>query len=203
MEQINEFALVLEVQKKALEEANLLLSQRADTDGLTNVMNHRRMQSDLEVNFRDASTQSQQLSVILMDVDRFKAYNDTYGHQAGDDVLRKFAQTLKNVSREGEAVARYGGEEFAIIMPGCGEEHAIAAAERFRVAIEGETWENREITASFGVSTLDDTILSPRELISCADAALYFSKESGRNRVTHFNKLPSDYERANPNKRAA
>jgi two-component system, cell cycle response regulator len=193
VEQINEFAQQLEIQKRALEEANSLLALRADTDGLTNVLNHRRMQGDLELRFREARLGNKELSVILMDVDKFKDFNDSFGHQAGDDVLRDFAAILRGLSRQGEAVARYGGEEFAVILNGCGKKQAIAAAERFRKAIQSATWAHRQITASFGVSTLDAKCETPKDLIAQADVSLYYSKQAGRDRVTHFEDLPADY----------
>ena len=194
IQQINEFASILEIQKRALEDANKQLALRADTDGLTGLLNHRRMQGDLEECFTVARSRNAPLSAILMDVDKFKDFNDSFGHQAGDDVLRKFASILRANSRESEAVARYGGEEFAVIMPGCTKEQAIAAAERFRKAIEAETWEHRKVTASFGVATFDESLKSPRDLLMRSDAALYYSKETGRNRVAHFSDLPEGYE---------
>lgn len=195
MRQINEIASQLELQKQALEEANTLLAHRADTDGLTGLLNHRRMQGDLEESFQRARRHKKPLSVILLDVDHFKSYNDTFGHQAGDDVLRTFSQVLRSTSREHETVARYGGEEFAVILENCGVLAASAAAERFRVAIFDATWPHREMTASFGVSTLTPDIGNPRELLKRADTALYASKESGRNRVTHWDDLPFGHSR--------
>lgn len=189
MKQINEFARQLEIQKEALEEANRLLAVRADTDGLTNLLNHRRMQGDLECRFKECRKNGKPLSVILMDVDHFKHYNDSFGHQAGDEVLRKFAALLLSKSRRGEAVARYGGEEFAVILTGCSKRQALGAAQRFRKAVEADSWEHREITASFGVATLDDSVDQPKELLGRADTALYSSKQAGRNRVTHYDDL--------------
>lgn len=200
MKQINEFANQLELQKKALEEANQLLALRADTDGLTNLLNHRRMQGDLESRFAECRETGRSLSVILLDVDRFKSFNDTFGHQAGDDVLKKFAAILKTKSRDGEAVARYGGEEFAVILDGCSKEAAISAAERFRVAVEAETWDHRAVTASFGVATLDDEVMTPRDLIKRADEALYLAKEGGRNQVRHYAEISGEQAKK-PHKR--
>lgn len=186
MHQINDFARQLESQKEALEQVNELLAVKADTDGLTNVLNHRRLQNDLTERFEEARASGKPLSAILMDVDKFKSFNDTFGHQAGDDVLKQFAATLRSVSREGEAVARYGGEEFAVVLPGCSKKQAIAAGERFRRAIESQNWVHRPITASFGVATMGPDTDSPKTLLSQADSALYYSKEHGRNQVTHF-----------------
>jgi len=194
MRQINDFATQLEAQKIALEDANTLLALRADTDGLTGLLNHRRMQGDLEDAFHRSRRFGKPLSVILMDVDHFKSFNDTFGHQAGDDVLKQFSQLLRGTSREHESVARYGGEEFAVILEGCPARAGIAAAERFRQAILGANWPHREMTASFGVATLNSEIKSPRELLLRADKALYASKEGGRNRVSHWDDLDAPIE---------
>lgn len=188
IEQINDMMRVLEVQKMALEDANSQLSHRADTDGLTGLFNHRRFQGDLADAFEQSVKNSKPLSVILLDVDYFKKFNDTFGHQHGDEVLMKFAEILRSTSRKNEVVARYGGEEFAIILEGCPTDAAIRAAERFREAVEKTTWEHRPITASFGVATLTPEVSNHKELLVQADTALYLSKERGRNRVTHFDR---------------
>jgi two-component system cell cycle response regulator len=195
MRQINDFTVLLEAQKSALEEANQLLSHRADTDGLTGLLNHRRLQGDLEDAFQRSVRYSNPLSVILLDVDHFKKYNDTYGHQAGDDVLKTLAQLLKSHARDHETVARYGGEEFAIILEHCTKAESLAAAERFRSAIEGYDWPLRTVTASIGVSTMGPEHGSPRDLLMCADTALYASKESGRNQSMHSSDVRPDTHR--------
>ena len=92
--------------------------------------------------------------MILLDVDKFKSFNDDFGHQAGDAVLKGLAKVLKKVSRDGELVARYGGEEFVVLLPGATIAEATAAAERFRRSVKAAEWPNRNVTASFGVSTL-------------------------------------------------
>lgn len=191
MTQISEMMQEMEVQKLALVDANRQLAVQADTDGLTGLLNHRRFQGDLEQVYNEAVANNKPLSVILLDVDYFKAYNDSFGHQSGDDVLKKFAQILRASSRKNEMVARYGGEEFAIILEGCPLEAAIRAAERFRVAVESSQWDHRPITASFGVATNCGQATSPKELLVQADQALYQSKKDGRNRVTHYSSLDS------------
>ncbi|MBS1718072.1 MAG: diguanylate cyclase [Armatimonadetes bacterium] len=205
MRQINEFAHLLEQQKGALEQANELLALRADTDGLTGLLNHRRFKADLEAACLEAEETQRPLSVILLDVDYFKAYNDTFGHQAGDDVLRHFATLLRQSSREDETVSRYGGEEFAVILRGCSHEAGVRAAERFRSAVESAKWMNRDVTASFGVATF---AAGKRweQILSEADIALYYSKEQGRNRVSHFDELPEGTQKRTkgiPDRRAA
>ncbi|MBI1756139.1 MAG: diguanylate cyclase [Fimbriimonas ginsengisoli] len=189
MRQINEFAGQLEVQKHALEEANQLLALRADTDGLTGLLNHRRFHTDFERAFEEARRDDRALSVILLDVDHFKTYNDSYGHQAGDEVLQAFASLLKATSRRNEILGRYGGEEFAMVLQGCARAPSVTSAERFRVAIEGYEWGDRPVTASFGVATLNPKASSARELLRWADEALYAAKAAGRNRVVHFDDI--------------
>lgn len=196
MSQINFMMREVEVQKRALQEANAKLVVQADTDGLTGLLNHRRFQGDLEQTFNTCRESGKPLSVVLLDVDYFKKYNDTYGHQCGDDVLRQFASLLLATCRRNEAVARYGGEEFAIILENCPKEPAIKAADRFREAIEKATWTHRPITASFGVSTLTAETPSPKELLIQADQALYRSKELGRNCVTHFSEMDERQQKA-------
>ncbi|QDG51569.1 GGDEF domain-containing protein [Persicimonas caeni] len=128
------------------------------------------------------------LSTILLDVDHFKSFNDTYGHDMGDEVLRVVAAELNRNVRSSEVACRYGGEEFLIVAPGTGLEDACVVAERLRRRIE--TTEVRmgnqvvSVTASFGVASWPVTHTgSPESLISASDEALYHAKEVGRNRV--------------------
>lgn len=185
---IKTFARDLELQKRALEEANERLSKLAVTDGLTGVWNHRRFREELESDF-SAVKRGRPLSVVLIDVDHFKMYNDAFGHPAGDEVLKKVAKILQRCSRDNESVARYGGEEFAIVLSDADQAAAMAVAERMRQAIVEEDWALREITASFGVATSRTNDESPEDVLLRADAALYFSKQNGRNQVTHFDDM--------------
>ena len=186
MVQINEFAYSLEMQKSALEGANQKLEMLAVTDGLTGLWNHRRFQEELELTFARFRAAEAPLSVVFLDVDHFKQFNDTFGHPEGDEVLKAVATVLTESSGMGSFVARYGGEEFAIILPGLDQEQGIEASERCRVAIEKHAWEHRVVTASFGVATLIPEVCDARELLKLADAALYHSKQAGRNQTTHI-----------------
>jgi two-component system cell cycle response regulator len=173
-----------ENQLKAL---NQKLQSLAVTDGLTGLHNHRAFQDYLEEQFQTAMRNKQPLAVILMDVDHFKQYNDTYGHQAGDEVLRQVAQILSAHVREGDFVARYGGEEFVIVLPRTDLESAVAVAERLREAVQSAEWRLRPVTGSFGVACIRPDMETRQELIEAADQALYQAKKNGRNRVEAWN----------------
>jgi len=182
----------LEAQKAELERANRQLAELntrlealATTDGLTGLKNHRTFQERLQEEVRRAVRYGSPLSILMLDVDRFKTYNDAFGHPAGDAILRKIAEVLQAKARTTDLVARYGGEEFAVILPETDREHARTAAERFRGAIESASWPEWAVTASFGVATLSRTAGDAVALIAQADAALYQSKRIGRNCVTH------------------
>jgi diguanylate cyclase (GGDEF)-like protein len=161
------------------------LEALATRDGLTNLWNHRSFQEQFANEFSRAKRHMRELSLILLDVDFFKQFNDTFGHQAGDEVLRSVARVLQTAARQIDIVARYGGEEFAIILPDEDVRTSTSAAERFRAAIESADWPVRPVAASFGVATLKRSYIDPAAMIADADRALYQSKRTGRNRVTH------------------
>lgn len=185
MVRTNEQAVTLELQKIELEMMNEKLEGLATTDGLTGLNNHRRFQEYLDQEFAIARRNGSPLSLILLDVDHFKKFNDEFGHQAGDEVLRGVARALESAARDSDFVARYGGEEFVIVLPGTDLENSIPAAERFRRVIEACEWPYQSVTASFGVATLDRSISDREKLIAVADSALYTAKRNGRNRVHH------------------
>ena len=173
-----------------LERTNALLAEQATTDGLTGLKNKRFLGEALDNHVSRAVRQREPLSVILLDVDHFKAFNDAYGHQAGDDVLRAVAATLRGSVRDHDVVARYGGEEFLLVLPKSDRDAGLAVAERLRAGIERHAWKLRPVTASFGVATLSAETTDSSVLVEHADRALYRSKRRGRNRVTHFEDAP-------------
>ena len=186
-QQIKDYMVILEFQKNQLEETNKELEALATTDGLTGLKNRRTFGEKLAEEHARAVRYHQPLSLLLLDVDHFKQYNDTFGHPAGDAVLRSVAQALGSTARDTDVAARYGGEEFVLILPQTEEAGALVIAERIRAAIAGADWELRPVTVSVGVSTLSLDTPTPDSLTACADKALYYSKQGGRNRVTHGN----------------
>jgi diguanylate cyclase (GGDEF)-like protein len=165
---------------------NARLAELATTDELTSVKNRRRFQEDLEMHAALAARERLPLSVVMLDVDNFKTYNDEFGHPAGDEALRFVAQTLQQGVRLQDVVARYGGEEFVILLPASDTSAAIKVAERLRIVIEQHTGLARGVTASFGVATADLGATDTETLVKQADQALYQAKRAGRNCVREF-----------------
>ncbi|MGV3617807.1 MAG: sensor domain-containing diguanylate cyclase [Fimbriimonas sp.] len=180
--EMSETRVRLEIQAEALEEANERLAELARTDGLTGLANRRFLIQKLEGELLRAS-EARPLCVLMMDVDRFKQFNDTFGHTEGDVILRRVAELIGSSLRPGDLVARYGGEEFCAVLPGCDIGDAFRVGERIRHAIEGFPWDQRSVTMSIGVAARTRPT-EPEPFIAEADAALYESKRSGRNRTT-------------------
>lgn len=166
----------------------LELSRKAAIDGLTNLYNHDYFQNMLRQELASVARFDRELSLVLIDIDHFKQFNDTWGHQLGDQVLREVADLVKENSRENDTAARYGGEEMVVILPGAGQEEATVVAERIRKAIERHEVrvddEVLSVTVSLGLATADAVRPDPERLIKRADTALYKSKANGRNQLT-------------------
>jgi diguanylate cyclase (GGDEF)-like protein len=179
-------------QKKSLERANRKLEHLAGVDALTGIANRRRFEEVYTQEWLRAQRTNSALSLVLIDIDDFKGYNDTYGHQQGDDCLQAVAQALASTARRSaDLVARYGGEEFAVILPGLDQEEALDVAQRLRQAVAKLHIAHEAspvadcLTVSVGVATAIPAPERPqKELVARADEALYRSKTAGRDRVT-------------------
>ncbi len=161
-------------------------------DGLTGIPNRRRFDERFELMWNIARREKNVLSVVMMDIDNFKKYNDIYGHQAGDDCLIKVAKELeKTIQRKTDFIGRYGGEEFVCILPNTDKDNAVLVAEQMRQNIMKLNVEHKGsevsdiVTISLGVASfIPDKESKASDLLELADAALYCSKESGRNKVS-------------------
>ncbi|MFZ5471891.1 MAG: diguanylate cyclase [Myxococcota bacterium] len=168
-----------------LEEANRQLEKLAVTDGLTSVYNHRRFQEVLAQEVSRSSRTKHPLSVLMIDVDHFKRFNDSMGHPAGDELLRHLASIFTTELRANDLLARYGGEEFAVILPETDKVEAVQVAERLRAAVDVQLnrAEGPRVSVSIGVASYAQDGDAPRSLLTAADRALYAAKNRGRNRV--------------------
>jgi two-component system cell cycle response regulator len=161
----------------------------AVTDGLTGLNNRRYLDKHIRLLFDRSAARSRPLSICIIDIDRFKSVNDTYGHDAGDEVLREFANRIRSTVRGADLACRFGGEEFVVVMPDTPPETAAAVAERLRTVVEMNPFHLRQagavlnITASLGISSTVWGAESPEQLLKQADRALYEAKHGGRNRV--------------------
>ena len=181
---------------KELEVANASLAHSAVTDRLTNVLNRRAFDEQLDKQIHLMNRIGRPISLLMMDIDHFKRYNDQFGHPAGDEVLRTAGSLLKENARATDVVARYGGEEFAVILPNTDDTGALQMAVRFQSVIRTYPWERENLTVSIGVATIyyeQQTIHQPADmgarLLSEADQALYSSKKNGRDRITHISEM--------------
>lgn len=198
-ERLAEATRQLETKTRALEDANEHLAKAVETlhrissqDGLTGVANRRHFDEALAVEWRRAARRQSSLSLLMLDIDFFKAFNDTTGHQAGDECLRRVAQTLSDaLQRSSDLVARYGGEEFAVLLPETDGEHAHQTAAMLLALIEGlqiphPSSPYQQLTVSIGVATVvpaRDGGAAAEQFLGVADAALYEAKRQGRNRI--------------------
>jgi diguanylate cyclase (GGDEF)-like protein len=170
---------------------HLRMQRMATVDGLTNLFNHRFFREQLRTEYQRALRYKKMMTMIMIDIDDFKVYNDTYGHLAGDRVLADTARTIRSSVRDIDYVARYGGEEFALILPEVDAQSGMIVAEKIRKAVEAQRFISEDgevigaITVSCGVTDNLDTSL-PEDLIDRADRALYWVKRHGRNLVRLF-----------------
>ena len=187
-------------EKKIAEDISEELKIISTQDSLTRINNRRRFDEALYDEWYRASRLSRPLSLVLCDIDKFKEYNDTYGHMEGDKCLIRVAHLIDDHARRaGDMAARFGGEEFTIILPDTGHEQAKEIAEQIRMAIidialpHSTSSVANIITASFGVCTkAPDRDTSPKTLIECADKAMYLAKKKGRNKVVSYQNVSEE-----------
>ncbi|EMY78988.1 diguanylate cyclase (GGDEF) domain protein [Leptospira weilii serovar Ranarum str. ICFT] len=182
-----------------LKNANDKLFEQACRDPLTKLKNRRAFNEELNQLIQLSQKQKSPLSLLMIDADHFKDYNDKFGHPAGDQVLIELARLLTKTFRKDDILARYGGEEFIVALPNSSEPEAVEIAERLVQIVREFNWEKRSITISVGAATFD---FNPNckninleysvNLIEKADQALYFSKVNGRNRITHFSRIQNE-----------
>jgi diguanylate cyclase (GGDEF)-like protein len=165
----------------------LAATESSLTDALTGVANRRAFEARLAQEWNRQARNGGTLSLLLMDVDKFKSYNDTFGHLAGDEVLHQLARSAQAHFRSCDLFARWGGEEFAAILPAADESGAWAVAERLRASLAACQWPNRPVTVSVGLATMAaSAAVHSHLLVSQADEALFQAKSSGRNRVVAY-----------------
>lgn len=174
------------------------LKNLANIDELTGLYNHRYFQEFLQKSIDNADKENQEVSLLFMDIDYFKNFNDINGHQAGDLLLKEISQIMKSCIRGSDVVARYGGEEFAAILPNTTENNAVKIGERIRSSIQNTYFKGQEnqpdknITISIGVSSYPKKAISKHQLINTADDALYRAKSFNRNRVELYRSILDD-----------
>ena len=178
-------------ERKSMEDQ---LARLALTDGLTGLANRRAFDEDLDREWKRTLREGSQISLLLVDIDRFKEFNDNYGHQVGDDCLRAIAIAVQGASRGTDIAARYGGEEIAVILPSTFTPGAVEVAEKVRSAVEALKLQYQVcpdgrscVTVSVGIGTAlardGGTMRMPESLLLAADNALYKAKNEGRNRI--------------------
>lgn len=183
----------LEKLTEELGQKNRLLENLANLDGLTEINNHRFFQNFLDSEINRSIRNDRNLALLLADIDHFKKFNDTYGHQTGDFILKEFSRITKEVIREYDLIARYGGEEFVFVLPETGEDEALAVAEKLRKTVEEYPFDDGvtiyHVTISIGVACAKPATegFHKNDFINGADEALYEAKNNGRNRVALFN----------------
>ncbi len=188
--------ITLESQRRALEKSNHQLSELALKDPLTGLLNRRHLMTTLDKCCAYAARHKKPLSVLMIDVDFFKSYNDDFGHLAGDEILKIVASIITKCVRREDSVGRYGGEEYLVIMPEATSNGSMLVAERLRTLLHQHTWVEREVSVSIGIASYSDETPTPMSLLDLADQALYKAKRAGRNAIVVAEHLDPDVWRA-------
>jgi diguanylate cyclase (GGDEF)-like protein len=183
---MEEFRLELKQYQAQLKEATVQLHEQSFTDALTSVFNRRGLMLHLERAIQNAGVRHDKFTLIMLDVDHFKHFNDDYGHLAGDEVLRQVAQSMRAGLRKVDIVARFGGEEFAVILPGVGLGEGCAVAEKLCERVRQAPRKDRRVTISAGVASLNEDARTAEQWIAAADKALYEAKDRGRDQVAWY-----------------
>jgi len=181
--------LAVAIDRAALKEKAGEFEQLSVTDPLTGLLNRRYMDERLMEEIKRSNRHGYPMSLVMLDVDSFKSYNDQYGHPAGDLALKIVGHVIRETLRGADVAARYGGEEFAILLPQTTNEEAGTIAERIRRNIEAADFPHRTVTASIGIASCSAELCSATNIVSAADKALYSAKHGGRNRVVAFEEM--------------
>jgi diguanylate cyclase (GGDEF)-like protein len=178
----------LDASNETLRAKNEELERLSTTDGLTGLANHRFLMQRLKEEGVRSNRNNREFAVLMADVDNFKEYNDSFGHPAGDEVLKKVAAIVRDSTRTMDCAARYGGEEFVVVMPETRVTGARQVAERIRARLAAELFQGQRITLSIGIAEFPKDADVPQGVIAAADAALYQAKRAGRDRVVEARK---------------
>ncbi|HEY2865611.1 MAG TPA: diguanylate cyclase [Pyrinomonadaceae bacterium] len=167
-------------------------AQLSITDSLTGLLNRRYIEERLTEEINRSERSGEPVTLLMLDVDEFKSYNDRYGHPAGDEALELIGQILRENLRGADVAARYGGEEFSVLLPGTNLEEAHAIAERIRRHVEDTRFPKRKVTVSIGIATLGGNLDDAKKFIKAADDSLYAAKRAGRNNIQVYTETMAD-----------
>lgn len=187
--EVQEYAARFETMNEELRNANLRLREMSLTDELTEVGNRRNFDMRMREEINRSTRFGHAFSLLLLDIDAFKGFNDEFGHPQGDAALRSLGTLMRSMSREGDVPCRIGGEEFAFILPETAKTDAMTFAERIRRGVESSIQAPdgaRPLTVSIGLAAFPDDGKTPEDILKASDEALYESKRAGRNRVTEY-----------------
>lgn len=186
--------IAVAIDRTALKDRAGEFEQLSVTDSLTGLLNRRYLDERLHEEMNRARRHSSAITLMMIDVDNFKSYNDSFGHPAGDLALKMVSTALKDTLRADDVAARFGGEEFAILLPRTNAEEAAAIAERIRLRVEHTNFPNRKITISIGIASQSNEFDTPKDWITAADMALYEAKHLGRNNVQVYDHLGRSFK---------